>query len=340
MIILPINIRLSFTQQRACEPRICIMWTYEAIRFCHTSKRCFFFFFVSTLRQKRGWPLGFFLSGSGMRRVSRGISGTSSSASMLIVKGHPVGLVESAAPDGGFFVYLIRIQDLTLREWIDGPNGDGNPHVRRPAHSANWSVAQDRNGPLFRHQGGPVAAASRDSGFARGLFCPGQGLDVVARWCCDPHTGYRAPARRADQASRSRDQSSFPFWQERRPQWEAELVARSFATTARQGHWRVACGVASAPRRSSSCRSGRCSASRVLRHQLQFSVTGGEDQMVSARSNYEVDGGEARHEGCHGAGQSEGCAPSSRGGEENMRSRTRSGARTELGRETRQSEEG
>ena len=60
---------------------------------------------------------------------------------------------------------------------------------------------------------------------------------------------------------------------------------------------------------------------RVLRHQLQFIVIGGEDQVVSARSKYEVDDGEAqrvrrvrpggmqaRHERCHGGGQSEGCA--------------------------------
>ena len=88
--------------RRACEPRICIMWTFIIIfaRYLGKSSCSGFvtprgagFFRLNSSRKalqlsQHGWPLGS-LWIRHLRRVSRGISGTSSSASMLITKGIP-----------------------------------------------------------------------------------------------------------------------------------------------------------------------------------------------------------------------------------------------------------
>ena len=162
---------------RACEPRICIMWTSssslhvailvsQVVPVFVTPRGAVFS--VSTLRQKRSSCPS--MAGPWVSlwirhvwRVSRGISGTSSSASMFTIKnsqGHSVGLVNGAAPIVGLMSTWSASRTPPCASGSTGRTDTATlastrlPRIlprtspaRRPAHSANWRVAQDRNGP-------------------------------------------------------------------------------------------------------------------------------------------------------------------------------------------------
>ena len=84
-----------------------------------------------------------------------------------------------AAPNGGFYVNLIRIQDPTSREWIDELFGHGNPGIYAPASNASADLASTCGDPPIQPIGAwsKVGTVHGCSGFARSVLCRGQGLD-------------------------------------------------------------------------------------------------------------------------------------------------------------------